>query len=292
MKFGLFVSGGLGLEVMKQLFTHYQPAFVATDSGSTGIIDFAEQCNLPLFKGNPRKGKLMTFLGDQRFELGLSVNYLFLLEQNILDRFDVAVNFHGSLLPRYRGRTPHVWAIINNEIETGITAHLIEEGCDTGPVILQKRVPILKDDTGADILKKYESLYPGMVLQLMQMAENGEMHTTPQDESQASYFGKRTPDDGGINWNWDMERIRNWVRAQAYPYPGAFTFCEGQKVIIDKVVPVLTGNNSDESSNGTILYINEQNKPVVKVSDGCLILEQIRNVDLHFKPLTILHDSN
>lgn len=291
MKFGLFVSGGLGLEVMKQLFTHYQPAFVATDSGSAGIIDFAEQRNLPLFKGNPRKGKLLEFLGNQTFELGLSVNYLFLLEQNILDRFKVAVNFHGSLLPRYRGRTPHVWAIINNETETGITAHKIESGCDTGPVILQKRVSILKEDTGADILKKYETLYPGMVLQLMHMAEKGEMHYTPQDEKQASYFGKRTPEDGGINWNWDMERIRNWVRAQAHPYPGAFTFYEGQKVIIDKVVPEFTGY-AVEVQNGTIIMMDEQNKPVVKVADGCLILEQIRNTDLQFKLQTVLHDSN
>jgi methionyl-tRNA formyltransferase len=291
MRFGLFVSGGLGLEVMKQLCVTYQPAFIATDNGSEGIISYAMQLKLPLFKGNPRNGKLINFLGNQTFDLGLSVNYLFLLEQNILDKFKMPVNLHGSLLPRYRGRTPHVWAIINNESETGVTAHKIEAGCDTGPVILQEKVQILKDDTGADVLKKYEAIYPMMVFKLMQMAESGLMPSIPQDESKATYFGKRTPADGGINWNWKMEQIRNWVRAQAFPYPGAFTFYAGQKIVIDHVAPISAGYNAT-MANGTIIQVDENQKPIVKVSDGCLILDNIRNSNISFKPQTTLYDSN
>lgn len=282
MKTGLFVSGGLGLTVMKELMGSFVPAFVATDKGSVGIQDYTKQHHIPLFIGNPRNGKLISFLADDHYELALSVNYLFILDSTILQRFKTAINFHGSLLPKYRGRTPHVWAIINNEKETGVTAHLIREGCDTGPVVKQIRIPILPDQTGADILKQFEAVYPKMVFGVFQQAVHGTLVPAEQDESRATYFGKRTPEDGKINWDWNRERIRNWVRAQANPYPGAFAFYEQHKCTIDKVVYSDHGFK-DTVPNGTIVGFTPAQQPIVKVCDGCLVLDQIRDLSIQFK---------
>lgn len=110
-----------------------------TDSHSDGIVGYCEQQSLKCFKGNPRCLKASNWLDDQliRFDYLLSINYLFILEEDILERAHVAVNFHGSLLPKYRGRTPHVWAIINGEKECGITAHLMSAECDDGDIVKQ-----------------------------------------------------------------------------------------------------------------------------------------------------------
>jgi methionyl-tRNA formyltransferase len=78
------------------------------------------------------------------------------------------------------------------------------------------------------------------------------IRASKQNNSMATYFGKRTPDDGQINWEWQLNRIINWIRAQAYPYPGAFTFCNEEKIIIDKVIKSDFGFDYNQQ-NGTIL---------------------------------------
>jgi len=96
----------------------------------------------------------------------------------------------------------------------------------------------------------------------------------PQDESKATYFGKRTPDDGEINWYWQKERIRNWVRAQALPYPGAFTWVGQEKMIIDEIAFDDTGFHSD-IPNGTVLSLS----PVrVKTPNGVIRIEKDRGI--------------
>jgi methionyl-tRNA formyltransferase len=86
-------------------------------------------------------------------------------------------------------------------------------------------------------------------------------------------FGKRTPEDGLIDWNWQKERIRNWVRAQAYPYPGAFTYYDKQKVIIDEVAYTNSGFNSN-MKNGLILAVKP--KLEVKTPNGALVINKMR----------------
>ena len=145
-----------------------------------------------------------------------------------------AINIHGSLLPKYRGSTPHVWAIINGEKEAGITAHFIDESVDNGDIVHQIKVPIQDDDTGAMILKKYNQQYPLLIKKILIDIKCDSLKVRAQDATKATYFGKRTPEDGHINWNWSKERIRNWIRAQAHPYPGAFFFINNVKVIVNK----------------------------------------------------------
>src|SRR5690606_8593074 len=241
MIFGVLCSGNLGFNVLSCLSQEIRIKFVFTDKGSTGIIDFCRSINIPVFIGNPRDGRASTFIEEHKLQkkivdVIISVNYLFIVDNIILKLCSkFAFNVHGSLLPKYRGRTPHVWSIINNEKVSGITAHIIDEGCDTGHIIEQIKIKISAKDTGATLLEKYNELYLPLIRSVLERIKGGEIILKKQNNSIATYFGKRTPDDGKIDWNWQKERIYNWVRAQADPYPGAFTFFKGRKFIIDEV---------------------------------------------------------
>lgn len=285
MKIGVLVSGDLGLNLLKYLSCKNRIIFVMTDKSSLGIIEFCNEKNWPVFTGNPRKGTSKNFLKRTEIDVLISVNYLFLIEEDLISlpkKF--AFNIHGSLLPKYRGRTPHVWAIINNEKETGITAHLIEKGCDTGPIIEQVKVPIEADDTGHKILEKFKMLYPSLVDTVLEKITSNNLQPVPQEDFRATFFGKRTPADGEISWNWQKERICNWVRAQAYPYPGAYSHCNGEKVIIDEVEFTEDGYFND-MINGLIL----STEPLkVKTPNGVIKIKKIRNKQFTFHEGEIL----
>jgi methionyl-tRNA formyltransferase len=146
------------------------------------------------------------------------------------------MNIHGSLLPKYRGRTPHVWSIINGEEYSGITSHIIEETVDTGDIIDQISVRIDRDDTGYRLLKKFEELYPKLLINSLNRLEKKEP-LIKQKENDASFFGKRTPDMGYIDFYKSINEVINFVRAQANPYPGAYYFLkDGKKIIINRLV--------------------------------------------------------
>lgn len=280
LKIGLLVSGGLGNTVLRFCSNLFHPTFIATDSKSDDIIQYSIEKGMNLFTGNPRKGKLNEFLKNDKLDVVLSINYLFIIEKDVIEKARYAINFHGSLLPRYRGRTPHVWAIINNEKYTGVTAHIIDENCDTGPIVKQVKINILPEMTGANILDSFNKLYPQMVKEVLEDLINGNLKVTEQDITKATYFPKRSPEDGRINWEWQWERILNWVRAQADPYPGAFTFLNGKKVIIDKVQYTEFGHNYN-LPNGQIIGF-ENKSPIVKVSNGALILREVRAMQIDF----------
>jgi methionyl-tRNA formyltransferase len=285
MKISLLISGGLGLEVLEHLLTSdVKIICVLTNKTSTEIIDRCEAAQIPTFIGNPRNGKGAEFAKQFEIDLILSVNYLFIIEKDLFSLASISCNIHGSLLPKYRGRTPHIWAIINNERKAGITAHLIDEGCDTGDIIRQVEVQIAANDTGADILLKYNKEYLPLVDAVLQDFRNGTVNFTAQDHSKATLFGKRTPEDGLINWNWQKERIRNWVRAQANPYPGAFTYLEKTKIIIDEIVYSDLGFEQSQP-NGLVI---SSSPLLVKTPNGVIELKKVRNNNRPFEKGQIL----
>lgn len=281
LKVGVLCSGGLGYECLKQLFSQVDLVFVMTDTKSEPIIEFCGLKKVPCYKGNPRGGRGFEFIKDKEVDVIASINYLFLIETDLIEfPKKLAFNIHGSLLPKYRGRTPHVWSIINGEKEAGITAHLIAEGCDTGDIIEQIRIPITSDDTGADLLRKYEKEYGPFIFRILEKIKSNSLNLLKQDNTKATNFPKRSPEDGEISWSWYKERIRNWIRAQAHPYPGAFTYYEGEKIIIDKVSFSDFGFDS-QLDNGTILTTSP--KIVVKCCNGALCLDSIRSKSSNFQ---------
>lgn len=275
MRIALLASGALGFKLATYIYEHYTIQSIFCDAQSYSIIDFAKADSIPLFVGNPRNENAKQFIANNQVDLLLSVNYLFLIEKDLIQwPLVAAINFHGSLLPKYRGRTPHVWAIINNEEFTGVTAHLIDEKCDSGDILFQKAIPIAYDDTGASILEKFTNIYPKLVDEVISKLTSGEVLYQKQDHPKATYYGKRVPADGLINWDWHKERIRNWVRALAYPYPGAFTFYDNKKIFIDEI-QYDDGGYDNDMINGTILSINPV---VVKTPNGAIRVIKFREM--------------
>ena len=276
MRIGLMVSGGLGLLTLRDLFADQKLIFVMTDRRSTDIIEYCEDKGLECYVGNPRNEGGRRFADKQEIDVLISVNYQFLIESNLINLPKKhAFNLHGSLLPKYRGRTPHVWAIINGEKETGITAHLIDDGCDTGKIIEQIKIPIDLTDTGATMLQKFSNEYPRLVRSVLRDIDSETIKPMPQDNTKGTYFGKRTPEDGLINWDWSKERIYNWIRAQAPPYPGAFTILNGKKIII-KASSFSDLGFHYEVTYGTLL---SDSPLTVKTCNGALEIELLNSED-------------
>ncbi len=141
-----------------------------------------------------------------------------------------AYNMHGSLLPRYRGRVPVNWAVINGERETGATLHEMVARPDAGGIVDQMAVPILPDDTAHDVFRKVVVASEVVLDRALPRLLEGSARPTAQDLAAGSYFGGRRPEDGRINWRLPARRIHDLVRAVAPPYPGAFTDVAGQRL--------------------------------------------------------------
>ena len=134
-----------------------------------------------------------------------------------------ALNMHGSLLPKYRGRVPVNWAIIHGETETGATLHDMTEKPDNGDIVAQQAVPILSDDTALQVFHKVTVAAEIALNGVLPALLAGTAPRVKQDLSKGAYFGGRKAEDGIIDWSQPAQAIHNLVRAVAPPYPGATT---------------------------------------------------------------------
>ncbi|MET0441552.1 MAG: formyltransferase [Casimicrobiaceae bacterium] len=139
-----------------------------------------------------------------------------------------ALNLHGSMLPRYRGRAPVNWAVLHGETHTGATLHYMEAKPDAGDIVGQQAVPILPDDTARDVFAKVTVAAEIVLDAALPRLITGTAPRVAQDAAQGSYFGGRTAEDGRIDWMQSATRIHDLVRAVAPPYPGALTTISGR----------------------------------------------------------------
>jgi len=138
-----------------------------------------------------------------------------------------ALNMHGSLLPKYRGRAPVNWAVLHGERYTGATLHYMAQKPDAGDIVIQQSIPILSDDTAKEVFDKVTVAAEIALDTVLPELIAGTASRVPQDLAQGSYFGGRTAEDGRIDWTCSAPQIHNLVRAVAPPYPGALTTVAG-----------------------------------------------------------------
>lgn len=148
-----------------------------------------------------------------------------------------ALNMHGSLLPKYRGRVPINWVVINGETETGATLHYMEVKPDAGDIVDQEKVPILFTDTALDVFHKVTKAAVRVLTRSIPQLVTGTARRVPMDLSAGSYFGGRKPEDGKIDWKRSAVEIYNLIRGVTHPYPGAFTFLGNKKIFIWQAWP-------------------------------------------------------
>lgn len=143
-----------------------------------------------------------------------------------------ALNMHGSLLPRYRGRAPVHWAILRGETETGASLHYMVAKPDAGALVDQQSVPILENDTALEVSLKVAGAAETVLARSLPRLIDGSAAALPLDLSAGSYFGRRTPEDGRIDWQQDARSVHDLVRAVAPPFPGAFTEVNGCRLAL------------------------------------------------------------
>jgi methionyl-tRNA formyltransferase len=142
------------------------------------------------------------------------------------------LNVHDALLPAYAGFSPLIWALLNDEPEVGVTAHLMDDTLDAGPIVLQRAVPVGPADTATDLFHKTLELFGPITVDGLAELATGRRDFPPQDRSKASFFHKRSEEDIRIDWSWPAEELSRLVRAQSAPYPQAFCFHRGQRLEI------------------------------------------------------------
>ncbi|MFJ7796145.1 bifunctional UDP-4-amino-4-deoxy-L-arabinose formyltransferase/UDP-glucuronic acid oxidase ArnA [Pseudomonas sp. NPDC096950] len=143
-----------------------------------------------------------------------------------------AFNLHGSLLPLYRGRAPANWVLVNGETETGVTLHRMVKRADAGAILAQQKVGIERSDTALSLHAKLRDAASSLLRDTLPALLQGKVTETPQDESKATVFGRRTPADGKLVWKKPAEELFNLVRAVTQPYPGAFCDVGEHKLIV------------------------------------------------------------
>ena len=143
-----------------------------------------------------------------------------------------ALNMHGSLLPKYRGRAPVNWAILHGESETGATLHVMEAKPDAGDIVGQAAVSIDPDETATEVFGKVSKAAVEVMQQVLPSLIQGNVPRQPNELQKGSYFGGRKPADGQIHWDQTALQVHNLVRAVAPPYPGAFTDYQNQTMLV------------------------------------------------------------
>jgi methionyl-tRNA formyltransferase len=171
------------------------------------------------------------------------------------------INVHGSLLPKYRGAAPIQWALINGETETGITTMLMDEGMDTGAMLLQAAIPIDPEDTAGSLAPRLADLGGRLLVETLAQLKSGTLTPRPQDESRATLAPLLKKEDGAINWTMSAQAIANRIRGLT-PWPGAYTFLKSERWTIARAAAL------DESTTLVPGQIAALTKEAIHVATG------------------------
>lgn len=183
------------------------------------------------------------------------------------------INIHASLLPAYRGAAPINWAIIKGEKKTGITTMYMDEGLDTGDMILKREIEILENVTAGELHDQLSELGKEVVLDTLKLIEEDQAPRIPQDHSQYSYAPMLDKKLGEIDWNQSARDIVNLIRG-VNPWPGAYTFFCNEKMKIWKA-KVYEGKET-QCNPGTLVNYIPNVGFIIKTGDGWIAIEQIQ----------------
>jgi len=243
------------------------------------VAELARCHDIPVYTpGSPNTREMLDILRAVEPDVFVSVYYRRVLSPETLAIPSIAaVNLHGSLLPKYRGRAPLNWAIINGEPETGVTLHHMISEADAGDIIAQAAVPIEPDDTALVVYERMVNAAQALLAETYPLIVAGTAPRRPQDHRAATTFGRRHPEDGRIRWGWPAPRIHNLVRAVTHPYPGAFADWKDSRLFVwETRVAEPEGNGPP----GTIVRVTEHDF-VVQTGSGRLL---VRSVQLEGDP--------
>jgi methionyl-tRNA formyltransferase len=222
---------------------------------------------------HPNDASLVAAVRRLRPDLIFSFYYRRLLGKALLECPRLgAINLHGSLLPKYRGRAPVNWVLVHGESVTGVTLHYMDERADHGDIIAQRPVRIEIEDTAFTLSRKLTAAACALLADLYPAMALGRAPRTPQDHAAATIYGRRRPADGRIDWAISTWRIYNLIRAVTHPFPGAFTSWGDRRVFLWAARPPVARRGF--APPGRVLGVGPDQCLEVATADG--VLEVLR----------------
>ncbi|MGW7318589.1 methionyl-tRNA formyltransferase [Streptomyces sp. NPDC054865] len=234
---------------------------------SDSVADLAEEHGVPVvIRNRPDDEELFARLKEADADIIVANNWRTYIPSRIYDLpRHGTLNVHDSLLPKYAGFSPLIWALINGETEVGVTAHMMDEVLDAGDIVLQQSVAVGPTDTATDLFHKTVDLIAPVTVGALDRIAAGETEFTKQDRSQASFFHKRAEEDIRIDWSWPAEVLERLVRAQSAPYPSAFTFHKGKRL---EIVSAVVSEGLYGGTPGRVFYREGEGVAIVAGADA------------------------
>jgi methionyl-tRNA formyltransferase len=237
----------------------------------------AEEAGIPVIqpKSAKKNPELVDRLKASGADIGVVVAYGKILPLEVLEAFPRGcVNVHGSLLPAYRGAAPIQWAIINGETETGITIMRLDEGMDTGPMILKRAIPISADDTAGTLFERLAPLGAEMLLEALAKIEDGTAVFEPQDDNLASKAPMMKKERGRVDWSQPAAMVVNLVRG-VDPWPGAFTELAGDPLKLFAAIRAEGEGPAGKASGvpGEVIGVDERGLWIACGEGACVVGE-------------------
>lgn len=255
-KIAVFAYSETGHACLKHLFDRgEQVVFVGTHADEPGetawfpsVAELAKSRGVePALVDDAHEPSLVSAVKAAGPDLVFSFYFRHMLPKEIVELPRLgAFNMHGSLLPRYRGRAPVNWAVLNGEAETGATLHAMTVKADAGDIVDQEKVEIGPDDTALVVQHAVTAAAVAILTRRLEDLKNGSAPRRPQDDAQATTFPRRRPEDGQIDWSQSAKRVHDLVRAVTHPFPGAFTnvFGAGRTTIWKTRLPNLGAHDN------------------------------------------------
>jgi methionyl-tRNA formyltransferase len=240
--------------------------------------ELGKEFDVPVIEVNGSMSSYVGQLKELAPDFMLVIGWYFMIPDSMIKLAPLGcAGIHASLLPKYRGGAPLVWAIINGEAEAGISFFYFDSGVDTGDIVAQEKIGIEGSDTIRDLLYKTTKASLSFMDKYIPLIAKGKAPRIKQDYSMATQFPQRSPEDGQIDWSCDEKEIYNFVRAQTMPYPGAFTIWKTKKLSVWKVTYV---SKPVHGKPGEVLQIiDEKNDAGVVVATGkkgAVILKEVQ----------------
>jgi len=204
-----------------------------------------------------------------------SFSYRHLIPESVLEPARLgAYNLHPSLLPAYRGRAPVNWVLVNGEREAGVTLHHMVARADAGDIVGQRAVAIDDSDNALTLYRKLVPLGVELVTELHPQIVAGTAPRRKMDIARGSYFGRRRAEHGRIDWRWPARRIFNLVRAVTHPYPGAFCFVSGRKLLVWEAK--IGAEYGTAGAPGRVVRVTADGAIEVAAGEGSVVVKRVQ----------------
>lgn len=226
-----------------------RPAGRGNRTAASPVKELASSRGIPVLQpGSVRTPEALAALREFDAEAVIVVAFGRILPAGFLEAFRYgAVNLHFSLLPKYRGAAPVNWAIVNGETETGVTTMRMDEGLDTGDILLQARTPIGADETAVELMARLSEMGAGLLSETL--AQIGSIRPVQQDDASATLAPLMTKEMGKIDWALPAGRIRDRIRG-FQPFPTSYSFLDDRKLTFWRAV---AGAGGSEALPGTVV---------------------------------------